>query len=201
VHAKNTIDITYVARVESFGAEVFRLRAAERIDPPMRPGGRWRIGFRGLGDERSGAVEAPLVVLAAGTLGSPRLLLTNRRRLTALSRALGRCFSGNGDALGVAFDPQAEDVRNARNDFGPVMTSALNYTDDRRLILADGGLPPGFHGLLDLARGVDLIRGWQRWLVRARALLALAGWTDQALRELRTVAERPHRPEKETAMR
>jgi cholesterol oxidase len=199
VHAKNTIDITYVARAESLGAEVFPLHAAERIDPPERQGGMWRIGFRGLGDRPSGAVEAPMVVLAAGTVGSPRLLLTNRRRLRALSPALGTCFSGNGDALGVAFDPQAEDVRDARNDFGPVMTSALNYISDRRLILADGGLPPGFHGILDVARGVNLIRGWERWLVRARALLARAGWTDQALRprELRTVAEHARRSERD----
>lgn len=89
VHAKNTIDITYVARAESLGAEVFPLHAAERIDPPERQGGMWRIGFRGLGDRPSGAVEAPTVVLAAGTVGSPRLLHTNRRRLRALSPALG----------------------------------------------------------------------------------------------------------------
>ena len=34
----------------------------------------------------------------------------------------------------IAFDPQAEDVRGSRNDVGPVMTSALDYTHDRRLI-------------------------------------------------------------------
>jgi cholesterol oxidase len=189
VHAKNTIDITYLARAESLGAEVFPLHTAERIDPPEREGGPWRIGFRDRAGRRSGAVEAQTVVLAAGALGSPRLLLKNRRRLPNLSGALGTCFSGNGDALGIAFDAQAEHVRAARNDVGPVMTSALNYTADRRLILADGGLPPGFHGLLDIARGTNLIRGWRRWLVRARDLLARAGWTDQALRprELRSV--------------
>jgi cholesterol oxidase len=62
------------------------------------------------------------------------------------------------------------------------MTSMLDYTADRRLILADGGLPPGFGGVLDIARGVDLIRGWRRWFVRARAALTVAGWTDQSLR-------------------
>lgn len=197
LHAKNTIDITYLARAESREAEVFPLRMAERLDPPKRRGGMWRVGFRGLGGEPSGAVEAPLVVLAAGTVGSPRLLLTNRRRLPSLSPALGTCFSGNGDALGIAFDPEAKEVRNAENDVGPVMTSALNYTSERNLILADGGLPPGYHGLLDVARNVNLIRGWRRWLVRARALVALAGWSDQTLRplELRRVVEDARRPE------
>ena len=191
VHAKNTIDITYLARAESRGAQVYPLHAAEQIEPPERRGGMWRVGFRDLGARRSGAVHAPMVVLAAGALGSPRLLLTNRRRLPKLSPALGTCFSGNGDALGVAFDAKADGVRDARNDVGPVMTSALNYTADRQLILADGGLPPGFHGLLDVARGVNVIRGWRRWLVRARGALATAGWTDQALRprDVRSVGQ------------
>ena len=193
VHAKNTIDITYLARAESLGAEVFPLHSAERIDPPARQGGNWRIGFKELGGGRSGAVEASTLVLAAGALGSPRLLLLNQRRLPELSDALGTRFSGNGDALGIAFDAQADDVRNAANDFGPVMTSALNYTTDRHLILADGGLPPGFHGILDVARAENVISGWRRWLVRVRDLVTRAGWTDQPLhpRDLRSLEERP----------
>ncbi len=190
-HAKNTIDITYVARAEAHGATVLPLHEARRLDPPGRAGGSWRVGFDRLDGGGSGAVHAPLVVLAAGSPGTPRLLLTNRRRLRGMSPALGRSFSGNGDALGVAFDPAAPDVRDVRNDVGPVMTSALDLTAERRLILADGGLPPGFGGVLDIARGVNVIRGWRRWLVRARAALALAGWTDQALRprELARVGE------------
>jgi cholesterol oxidase len=183
-----------LARAESFGAEVFPLHSAERIDPPQRPGENWKVGYERSDGGGPGAVEAPRLILAAGTLGSPRLLLANRRRLPRLSAALGTCFSGNGDALGIAFDAQADDVRNAENDVGPVMTSALDYTRDRHLILADGGLPPGFHGILDVARGENVIRGWSRWLVRGRVLLALLGWTDQALhpRDLRTLGAPPH---------
>jgi cholesterol oxidase len=182
IHAKNTVDITYIARAEAHGAVVLPLHEAKRLDPPAHVGGDWRVGFERLDGGGSGAVRAPLVILAAGTIGSPRLLLTNRRRLPGLPAALGTRFSGNGDALGVAFDPSASDVRDAQNDVGPVMTSMLDYTADRRLILADGGLPPGFGGVLDIARGVDLIRGWRRWFVRARAALTVAGWTDQSLR-------------------
>jgi cholesterol oxidase len=193
VHAKNTIDITYVARAESLGAEVFPLHSAERIEPPDREGGMWRVGFEDLDSGSSGSVEARTLVLAAGALGSPRLLLKNQRRLPKLSSALGTRFSGNGDALGIAFDAKAEDVKNARNDFGPVMTSALNYTADRKLILADGGLPPGFHGILDIARAENVITGVGRWLVRLRNLVAHLGWTDQALspRDLRSLEMRP----------
>jgi cholesterol oxidase len=182
VHAKNTVDITYLARAESLGAEVYPLRLAKRIEPPSADGGHWRLGFRDLQYNIGGVVEAPVLILAAGALGSPRLLLENRRRLPKLSPALGSRFSGNGDALGIAFEPKAEDVRGSRNDFGPVMTSALDYTHDRRLLLADGGLPANWGVLLDVARGVNVLSGWRRQLVRLRELAVRAGWSDQAMR-------------------
>ncbi|HEY2479438.1 MAG TPA: GMC family oxidoreductase [Solirubrobacterales bacterium] len=182
VNARNTVDITYIARAEKYGAEVRPLHLAERIEPPARPGGNWTVTFSNLGEGEDGSVEAPTLVLAAGTIGSSRLLLENRRRLPNLSPALGSRFSGDGDALGMAFDPQAPDVKGARNDFGPTMTSKLDYTEERGFILADGGLPKNFDVLLDVARGVNVIRGWRRWLLRLRAAFIYLGWSDQALR-------------------
>jgi cholesterol oxidase len=183
VLAKNTVDITYIARAERFGAEVHPHRLVTAVRPPARPGGRWQVTFRRLDAEGgSGVVEARAVVLAAGTLGSPRILLTNRRALPRLSPALGSRFSGNGDALGIAFDPEADGVTGARNDVGPVMTSKIDFTADRRLIAADGGLPANFDVLLDVARGVDVIRGWRRWLVRGQWLLTQVGVSDRSLR-------------------
>jgi cholesterol oxidase len=182
VNARNTVDITYLARAEAHGAEVRPLHLAQRIEPPARPGGNWTVTFSNLGDGDDGSVEAPTLVLAAGTIGSSRLLLENRRRLPNLSPALGSRFSGNGDALGMAFEPKAADVQGARNGFGPTMTSKLDYTEDRKLIVADGGLPANFDVLLDVARGVNVIRGWRRWLLRLRNAFVHLGWSDQALR-------------------
>jgi cholesterol oxidase len=182
VNARNTVDITYVARAEAHGAEVRPLHLADEIEPPRSPGGSWTVTFKHLGDGDDGSVEAPILILAAGTVGSSRLLLKNRRRLPGLSAALGSRFSGNGDALGIAFDPSAPDVQGARNDYGPVMTSKLDYTEERRLIVADGGLPANFDVLLDVARGVNVIRGWRRVLLRLRAALIGLGLSDQALR-------------------
>jgi cholesterol oxidase len=182
IAAKNTVDITYVARAEQHGADVRPHHLATTLAPPERAGGSWRVGYRRLSGGPDGTLTAPTVVLAAGTLGTPRLLFANRRRLPRLSPALGSRFSGNGDALGIAFDPSAQDVRNARNDRGPVMTSRIDYTAERRLMVADGGLPADFDVLLDVARGVDVIRGWRRRLLQARVALARLGWTDQALR-------------------
>lgn len=181
IHAKNTVDITYVARAETHGAEVRPLHLAETIEPPPREGGNWKVAFKDLGDGDDGTVEAPTLILAAGTLGSPRLLLKNRSRLSKLSAALGQRFSGNGDALGIAFDPSAADVRYARNEYGPVMTSKLDYPE-RKLMVADGGLPANFDILLDVARATNVIRGWRRALLHFRNALIRLGWSDQPLR-------------------
>ena len=182
VNARNTVDITYVARAEKHGAEVRPLHLAEEIEPPAQEGGDWTVTFANLGDGDDGSVQAPTLVLAAGTIGSSRLLMENRRRLPRLSPALGTRFNGNGDALGMAFDPSAADVQGARNDYGPTMTSKLDYTAERNLIVADGGLPASFDFLLDLARGINVVRGWRRWLLRLRMALIYLGLSDQALK-------------------
>jgi cholesterol oxidase len=194
IHAKNTVDITYVARAEQAGAEVHPLHEVLRLDPPHSADGHWRVGFRDLESGSKGEVRAPVVVLAAGCLGSSRLLLKNRSRLPSISSALGSRFSGNGDALGAAFDPSAQDVGSPRTDFGPSMTSRLDYTDEHGFMLADGGLPSNFGGLLEIVRAVDdTVRGWRGLLLRAKHLAARLGLSDQSItyRHLRPRVTRP----------
>lgn len=193
VHAKNTIDITYIARAEQFGAEVLPLHEVLRLDPPTRQGARWEVAFRNLGEGSDGSVRAPVVVLAAGCLGSTRLLLKNQKRLRALSSVLGSHFSGNGDALGAAFNPPASKVGTPRTDFGPSMTSVLDYTREHRFLLADGGLPSNFGGLLEIVRAIDSIHGWRGLLMRLKRFAARLGLSDQQItrRHLRTPPNRP----------
>lgn len=193
VLAKNTIDITYIARAEQRGAEVQPLCEVLSLDPPDAPGGRWAVAFRDLEDGGAGKVQAPIVVLAAGCLGSTRLLLENRKRLPGLSRTLGSCFSGNGDALGAAFNPAASRVGAPRTDFGPSMTSVLDYTEEHRFLLADGGLPSNFGGLLEIVRAIESIHGWRGLLLRAKRLAARLGFSDQQItkRHLRAPPNRP----------
>jgi cholesterol oxidase len=164
-HAKNTIDLTYLARAEREGADVRSHCEAMRLDPPASPGGRWRVSYRGLSDTDDGGVHAPILVLSAGSLGSTRLLLRNRRRLPLLSRALGSRFSGNGDALGAAFNPSRPDASHGQIDHGPVMTTRIDYWDEHRFMVAEGGLPPGFTGLLKVLRGEAALVGWQKHLL------------------------------------
>jgi cholesterol oxidase len=112
------------------------------------------VSFRDLQYGIDGEVGAPVLVLAAGSLGSTRLLLKNRKRLLRLSPALGTRFSGNGDALSLAIDPQEPDVKGARADYGPTMTSRIDLGDSQQLMVADGGLPESFGGLLQIVRGI-----------------------------------------------
>jgi cholesterol oxidase len=181
-HAKNTIDLTYLARAEHDGAHVRPRCEVTRLEPPSSPGGRWRVSYRGLGDTDDGQLQAPVVVLSAGTLGSTRLLLRNRRRLPRLSPALGTRFSGNGDALGAAFNPSRSDVRDAQIDHGPVMISRIDYWDRHRFMLADGGLPPGFTGLLKVLRGEAALVGWRKHLLlRLKHVMAQLGLGDRVV--------------------
>ncbi|MBV9048506.1 MAG: GMC family oxidoreductase, partial [Solirubrobacterales bacterium] len=178
VLAKNTVDITYIARAEAYDAEVYPLHEVRRIDPPERSGTRWRVSFRDLQYRIDGSVEAPLLVLAAGTIGSSRLLLKNRGRLPRLSRALGSRFSGNGDALALALDPRAPGVTGARTEYGPTMTSRIVYAEDGFMV-ADGGLPGNFAGLLEIVRGVNALTGWGRVVLHVKNAATRIGLTDQ----------------------
>jgi cholesterol oxidase len=194
IHAKNTVDITYVARAEQAGAEVRPLHEVVRLDPPRNAGGHWRVKVRDLEQGGDGELHAPLVVLAAGCLGSSRLLLKNRSRLPGLSDALGSHFTGNGDALGAAFDPSASDVGSPRTDFGPSMTSRLDYLDEHGFMVADGGLPSNFGGLLEIVRAVDdAVHGWRGLLLRVKRLATHLGLSDQSIayRHLRPRTTRP----------
>src|SRR5204863_10030157 len=91
------------------------------------------------------------------------------------------------------FDPQAQDARGAQNDFGPVMTSKLDYPE-RRAILANGGLPPGYEAILEVARGVKL---WRRWLRKVRRVFVHAGLTDQQMHPRELKLRRPREPDRD----
>jgi cholesterol oxidase len=106
--AKNTLDRTYLAQAERLGAAVFPEHAASRL----RPG--WTV------ETARGPFQADQVVLAAGTLGTLKLLLrsglggphvgervrTNAEALTGASRTgPGEDFS-RGVAIGSSFDPE-----------------------------------------------------------------------------------------------
>jgi cholesterol oxidase len=123
--AKNTLDFTYLAGAERHGAEI-RAGAFVTHVEPIRDA--YRVHYREVLSGATRVVEAPRLVLAAGTLGTNELLLRCRdveRTLPQLSPRLGHGYSANGDFLGsiegseIDLDPW----------HGTDVTSVVSYFD------------------------------------------------------------------------
>ncbi|OFX21280.1 MAG: hypothetical protein A2V77_03835 [Anaeromyxobacter sp. RBG_16_69_14] len=149
VGARNSLDLNYLARAESRGAEVRSLHIARVIEPVADA---YQVRFERIEEGRliAGRASARIVVLAAGSLGSTDLLLRCRdqhRTLPRLSAFLGRNWSSNGDFLTPAIHP----LRQVQPTRGPTITAAVNYLDGardgKRFFIEDGGFP-------------DLVQNW-----------------------------------------
>jgi cholesterol oxidase len=143
-HAKNTLDLNYLALAEHHGAVVRALHQVELVEPLS--GGGYRVRYKRLdpddpqADER-GSVEAGRVIVAAGTLGSNELLLRCRdvhRTLPDLSPALGRGFSGNGDFLLSGAEMKCDVDASS----GPSITAGVDWSSpNQEAYIEDLGLP------------------------------------------------------------
>lgn len=103
VGAKNTVGITYIADAIDHGAAVLCESRAQSVTKTTNG---WEVVVRDLSGANAGErrIEAPMVVLAAGTLGTTELLLRAQQDGLDLSTKLGEGFSANGDDLVLAGD-------------------------------------------------------------------------------------------------
>jgi cholesterol oxidase len=100
VGAKNTVGVTYIADAINHGASVFCEGRAQSIS---KTASGWEVVVQDQSRQgTSFCIRSPIVVLAAGTLGTNELLLRAKRQGLALSEKLGENFSANGDDLVVA---------------------------------------------------------------------------------------------------
>jgi cholesterol oxidase len=149
--AKNTLDFTYLSAAKDKGAQIRTCCEVRTIEPLTDEPGRYRIGYRQHLAARDGhqselldpveddtrTVRADRVILAAGAVGSPRLLLLNRNALPRLSPALGTQVSANGDAIAMLRDaslrgPDGEiEPRYLDPSVGPVITTTIDVPEDR----------------------------------------------------------------------
>ena len=187
-HAKNTLDLNYLALAEHHGAVVRPLHRVESIERVR--GRRYRVHYSRLNPddadaEEAGSVEAERVVVAAGTLGSNELLLRCRdlhRTLPKLSPALGRGFSGNGDVLlSGARMPCDVDASN-----GPSITAGVDWPSAaQEAYVEDLGLPDPLlwliEGMLANENPVANLARWTQSLIGDR--LGLKGATHRISRE------------------
>jgi cholesterol oxidase len=153
--SKNTLDFNYLTAFQRRGGEI-RTRAEVRSFAPSEAGG-FEVDYVTHAPEREGEktdtaalpatrLTAERLVLSAGALGTPFLLLRNAASFPALKRtALGTRFCGNGDLLGVITKGVRTDMgKRVGHPFepsiGPVITCRIRYPDER-----DGGRGRGFY--------------------------------------------------------
>lgn len=101
--AKNTTAMTWLPDARNHGARIFCEVEVIRVAP--RPGG-WRVHLSWPGDAqgRHDFIDADLLVIAAGSLGSTEILLRSRNAGLPVSLRVGSGFTGNGDTIGFAYN-------------------------------------------------------------------------------------------------
>jgi cholesterol oxidase len=183
--SKNTLDYTYLSAAKRLGADI-RTGSDVRAFSP-RPEGGYEIRYIQYAPEDDGrpiaildpstpmrTVTADRLVLAAGTLGTTRLLLRNRSAVPHISERLGTRFCGNGDLLTFAI--RCRDEAGGRRvidpGYGPVITTALRVDDladggeGRGFYLEDAGFPVFAAWLLQVAEVPRDLWRWRRVLLR-----------------------------------
>jgi cholesterol oxidase len=185
--SKNTLDYTYLSAAKRLGADL--RTGCEVVAMEPRPEGGYRVHYLehaiaadpNGGEPTTRTLTADRLILAAGALGSTRLLLKNRSAFPRLSPRLGTRFSGNGDLLTLAVRATEEvDGRRVPRvidpSYGPVITSAARVGDrldgaaGPGFYLEDAGYPQHFAWMLHVIgamgggiRGIFSRRFWRGW--------------------------------------
>jgi len=146
--AKNTLDYNYLSLAAHHGADL-RTRHEVRTFAP-RPGGGWIVRYVVHTGEDSSRLpvqelHCERLILSAGALGTPFLLLRNADALGGLPPALGTRFSGNGDLLSFVTNARHRDGRPwpLESPIGPAISSTIRVPDENDL--DGGGSGPGYY--------------------------------------------------------
>lgn len=166
VGAKNTVALTYLPDAARHGAELFTHVKVSHIekcrDLSWRVSAKVMDGATGRTAASDIVVEADVVVLAAGTLGSTEILLRSRERGLAVSDRVGQRFSANGDI--IAFGWGAKEPVNAvgvghpakveGREVGAAVSGQIEIHDEvdlmRQLTVQEGVLPSALAPVLPL---------------------------------------------------
>ncbi len=194
--AKRSLLLNYLPAALAHGAEIRPLHEVQRISHNADGGYRvhYRIvdgeDYRILHDE--GAIDAKLVIVAAGAGATPVILQRSEPELGTMPHAVGRYFSGNGERLNTAvFDedrvrdvlglsrPDGRAYEAYQIGRGPTVASwdrlDGSLPEFERYSLEQLYFPPGLGTILAQAPdasgptwfGVDkkeMLRRWQSWL-------------------------------------
>jgi cholesterol oxidase len=187
-HAKNTLDLNYLAIARSKGADIATLCEVFKIEQDATG---YKVSFKDhANDKQESEITARYCFVCAGAINSTELLLRCRDSygtLSELSPRLGDNYSGNGDFLAFAFNT-CEPFNPSE---GPTITTGIVYdrTDDgfkNWFILEEGGYPRETEALLQLLnphfglfRAVEIVT--KNTLLNAlRSLGGRVGGTDRS---------------------
>ncbi len=165
-HAKNTTLMNYLPDAKNHGAQLFTGIEVHHLE---QSNGRWAVHCRLLADSEDTEliIRAGMVILAAGTLGSTKILFRSRDAGLSLSPKLGHHFSGNGDVGAFAYnnDVPVNAVGTGRKaDNKPPVGPLINGVIDTRpqvenweegLVIQEGTFPSA--ATLALAKGLKVM--------------------------------------------
>ncbi len=154
VGAKNTTLMNYLPDAANHGAEIFTQAKVLWVE---RDGDIWRVHVEHNGEDGgSVTITADHVVLGAGAIGSTEILLRSRDKGLSLSERLGENFSGNGDALGFAYDSYFKATKDGDDvTAGPIYAMGVGTSD-----VAPEVYPgPCITGVIDMRDSDDVSKG------------------------------------------
>ena len=106
--AKRSMLLNYLPAALAHHAEIRPLHEVQTISPASTSGYRYRVDYSTLNPDDyrrptgGGSIEAKIVVLAAGALGTPVILQRSAQLLGGMPDAVGKYFSPNGDHVTMA---------------------------------------------------------------------------------------------------
>lgn len=194
--AKRSLLLNYLPAALAHGAQIRPLHEVQHLT--RNADGSYRVHYRIVDEEDyrilhdHGAIDAKIVVIAAGAGATPVILQRSAATLGPMPRAVGRYFSGNGERLNTAvFDEdrvrevlglsRGEGLAYAANQIGRGPTVASwdrldgSLPEYERFSLEQLYFPPGLGTILAQAPGADdptwfgvrkkeMLEQWQSWL-------------------------------------
>jgi choline dehydrogenase-like flavoprotein len=171
IHAKNTLDLNYLAVAEA-SPNVDVRTLAEAVGIKEEAGGTYTVRYVDhiVGDTEA-QVQGKSVFLCAGAVNSTDILLRSQDEIGILpesKKQIGRRFFSNGDAIAMVFDTTNGPA--PRPTLGPTIATTLLFNGGAAslrtapsewFVLQDGGYPTWLAPVLGLFRG-------EFWLERNR---------------------------------